>query len=110
MSSPLPSHPAGRSWVGRTGLPREVEDELVEYVRREVGLSTEFGGALAPSDFEYLGVFLWEGHKIHHWRTLVPGESEYAYSTVLMHNGVPNWDWGTSSPEGLVRYEEGGDV
>lgn len=106
--TPTPAHRAGRNWLGCTGLAREVENELIEYVRREVGWSTAFGKNLTSEDFEYLGVFLWEGHRVHHWRTLVPGETEYSYATVLIHNGVPNWDWGTPSPEGLVPGESHG--
>jgi hypothetical protein len=110
MSSLATVHPAGRNWLGLTGLSLDVEDELVAYVRREVGASTDLGKSLTASDFEYLGVYLWEGHRVHYWRTLVPGESEYSYCTLLIHNGVPNLDWGAPAPGGLLLHEGGGGV
>lgn len=86
-------------WFGRTGLPEETERELPKYVRRELGQSFYAEGSLKAGDLEYLGTYPWESHTVHYWKTRMPGESEDSFATVLVHDGVPNLDWGCPPPE-----------
>lgn len=93
-------------WFGGTGLPDEVERELSHYIRREMGQSVHETSSLKARDLNYLGVFPWRSHAVHYWRVRVASESEDSFATIIMYEGVANYEWGSPSPEAAGAEEE----
>ncbi len=67
-------------WIGKTGLPEDLERELPRYLRREFGQSLFDEGSLKAADLQYVGAFPEEGKAIHYWHVPYQGRTDvYAY-------------------------------
>jgi hypothetical protein len=68
------------AWIGKTGLPEDLERELPRYLRREFGQSLFDEGSLKAVDLQYVGAFPEEGKAVHYWRIPYEGRTDvYAY-------------------------------
>lgn len=85
-------------WIGKTGLPEEIERELPKYLRREFGELLLDEGSFRASDLEYVGVFPQTHGKTHFWK--IPRENEPTFATVAVGNdGSFCTGWGSEGPD-----------
>jgi hypothetical protein len=81
------------AWIGKTGLPEDLERELPRYLRRELGQSLFDEGSLKAADLQYVGAFAEGGRIIHFWRVPYQGRSDvYAYIEFGPgHHSITGW-------------------
>ena len=89
-------------WMGKTGLPEEIERELPRYLRRELGEMLLEEGSLKAADLVYLGECIENGNRVHYWHMPYGKEGAYAYVDVGPDSiECMGWGGGREPPEKL---------
>lgn len=94
-------------WMGRTGLPEDIERELPRYLRRELGEFLDQPGGLRAADLRYVGIASDSRGTAHFWQ--MPergGEKPYAYVEIDAEGNAKGLGWGDWVP-GTALHPEG---
>jgi hypothetical protein len=85
-------------WIGRTGLPEDLERELPRYLRREFGESVFDDGSLKAADLVYVGVFTNGSKRVHYWEIASSGNEKLYASITMSPNGSSEISYGDKRP------------
>lgn len=98
--------PEEADWIGRTGLPEDIERELPRYLRRELGEFLDQPGGLRAADLRYVGIATDTRGTAHFWQ--MPeraGEKPYAYVEIDAEGNAKGLGWGDWEPGAAFRPE-----
>ncbi len=81
----IQSAPIGTAaWLGTTGLGIDTENELISYLRRELGAGLWGSKTIEANDLNYIGAFIEGTNRVHYWKVnWVNYKNEEVYATVL---------------------------
>ena len=87
-------------WMGKTGLPEDIEWEVPRYLRRELGQALQETGSLRAADLVYAGSFSEPSAQVHYWRLPAEYSTQPTFAYVTVVDDEFSFGWSDRTPPG----------